>query len=101
MLFAKLYLQRHLTKLDNDHPDASPKSFVDDCSFSNASKFRRQVITILHRALKDFKDGIKVLQFVRSDKAVITASSNRFESELSKVLSNEGLVFKMSKLPEI
>ena len=92
--FTKLYLQRSLQKVDDDHPDANLKSFVDDCSFFNASKFKRQVVHILRSALKDFKDVVAVLKLILSDKAVITASSKQLRVMILKALKELGLSFK-------
>ena len=90
------YLYRSVSRVDNDHPDANTRLFVDDTSMFAEGDSCYEVVDKLVPALASFKRIVDNLKLKLSPKASITASSSKLLDIQVKECKNIGVAFERS-----
>ena len=67
---------RSIKKLDQEHPEANTRVFVDDTSMYTVRRHGEDIKDVLISALLDFQRLVECLKLKLSPKATITASSD-------------------------
>ncbi len=96
--FTALYLQTHMSTLNELYKEANLGVFLDDTSMQNIARSKREVLSNLLPCMKAFGKAVRQLNLTLSPKAALSASSPELAKLLGSALSKIGLKFIISKI---